>query len=210
MRALVVAGISGLAINWLSSFFSGTLAIVLMLLCVAVLVVLHRRSATGGADVPGWVRVAGSVDNLAFLAVSVLVGAVLGAVSILPLFPLTMFRVPWTGIFDPFVFEYGPLYAGYELLAALLVVGVASIALFRGQYLVRVLGFAVAAVGGAVAVFSAYAPSFNSPMQTFGGWAIAACLALSVCALAPRGMRSLMTFFRIPSSKRTVHSPERG
>jgi hypothetical protein len=105
--------------------------------------------------------------------------------------------VPWTALFDPRVFEYSGNFPGYELLAAGAVVAIATVALIRGQDIVRVLGFAVAAIAGAVAVFSAFAPEFGSPVQTFAGWGIAGCAVLSFFTLAPRGLRSLKDFFRL-------------
>lgn len=198
-RSLLVASIAGLGINFLSSFFSGALAIVLLLLCVAALVFLLRHGTARGVAAPPWAYIAGSVDRLAFLAVSVVIGAVFGAVSILPILPLVFLPVPWTALFDPKTLEYGSMFPGYELLAAALIVALASVALFRRQHFVRVLGFAIAALGGAVAVFSAFGPSFDSPTQTFAGWSIATALVLGILVLTPRGLRSLAEFFNVPA-----------
>jgi hypothetical protein len=197
VSALVVASLSGLVINLLSSFFSGAVAIIVMLVCFLVLIAVYMRSRATGQDVPNWVALIGSVETTIFLATAVVVGGILGGISILPLFPNRYFAVPWTRVFDPEALEYSANFAAYELLAAGMVAALSCFALLRGQDFVRVLGFVIAAMGGAVAVFSALAPDFGSPVQTFMGWSIAVCLALGGLALAPRGIRSMTSFFRL-------------
>lgn len=206
LRALLVASVAGLAVNFLSSLFSGSVAVVLMVVCLGVLVLLLRRQTIAGQAEPTLARLVGSIDSLAFIAASVLVGALLGGLSVLRIFSDVSFRVPWTELFDPYLFDYEPSFHGYELLASAFVTVIATVPLFMGQHLLRVLGFAVAAVGGAVAVFSAFGPSFSSPMQTFLGWSVAVAAAIGLVSLLPRGSRALFEFFRKPASR--VRTPE--
>lgn len=197
IRGLVIASIAGLVINFLSSLFTGATALILMVAGIVVLAVLLRARSTQGNALPHWASFAGSTKLLAFLSVAALVGAIVGGISVLPLLPGASFSVPWTALFSPEDLEYMPSFHGYEALATGVISILACIAFFRGQHLVRVLGFVVAAIGGAVVAFSAFGPDFSAPVQTFAGWSIAAVATIWLVSVLPSAFQILAEFFQI-------------
>lgn len=195
-QSLLVAALLGLAISFLSSFFGGLVAVALMFGCVGVLYLLVREQPTdagGASPLSQQLKLRGTG---AFFAMSVLVGAALGGLSLLPVFPNTSLEVPWTGVFDPRTFGYGSYFHWYELLAATLIAGVACVLLFLGHKLFSALSFAVAAVGGAVTVFSAFGPYFSDPVPTFLGWSAATVPVIGLIALALRWFVRLLRQLR--------------
>lgn len=205
LRSLLVAAIAGLAINFLSSLLSWLFALFLVAICLGAIFVLFRPRTSRGGEDSLESRSGRSAQDFAFLAASVVVGAGLGGLSIL-IVPDTSLDVPWTDLFDPSVFDYGGQFHGYELLASSLVAAAACVALTTGQKLVRVLGFAVGAVGGAMAVFSAFGPYFFDPLQTFLGWSLAVAALLSILNFAPRGFRTLGALFRFSRAASDVNA----
>ncbi|KNY05166.1 hypothetical protein [Microbacterium sp. GCS4] len=207
LRSLLGAALLGFAVSFLSSFFTGLVAITLVLACLGLLVLLvgPRKDSGGGVPLPQFTE---RRDGIVFLATSVIIGTALGGLSLLPAFPSSSPSVPWVGIFDPEVFSYGGQFHWYEMLASILIVAVACVPLFRGQKLFRALSFAVPAVGGAVTAFSAFGRSFSDPVQTFLGWSIAVVVLVGLIGLAHQGFIHLGLALRpsAPHSVRTVDS----
>lgn len=197
LRSLLEAALLGLAVSFLSSFFSGVVAVALMLGSVGALFLLIHGLPSTANEESATLRDQRR-DRLSLLASAVPVGAALGGLSLLPVFPISAPYVPWAGVLDPDVFGYGARFHWYELLAAILIAGVACALFFRRQQAWETLGFAVAAVGGAVSVFSAFGPYFSDPVPTYLGWSTAVVLLVGGIALVSRGLARFRRKWRRP------------
>ncbi|MEV8360296.1 hypothetical protein [Microbacterium sp. NPDC076895] len=209
VRGVVIAAIAGIAVNVLSSFFDGDFALLMLLLCVAVLVAVfwRRGSAQSGnardLDRRRW------IGSARFWAIAFLIGAGLGWLAILPIFPAQLFKIPGIDRIDlgAFFWLQDLGIHGYELLAGAFIAVMALVAIIRGQHFLIVAQFVLAAAAGIVVVFAAAAPHFAEPVVTYVGVVLGIFLFLALCMALPGAGRVIADFFRLPSTHRNSTVP---
>ena len=199
LRGLVVASLAGLAINVLSSTLEGS-PIYVLIGVAAVLGVLVAagviKTRAPGQSVPGG-AVSKYLPGLTFFLAMFLLGTLIGLLSVLPLFPLQLFRVP------DFVSEMGvpgvPTnqgFYGYELLAASVVAILGALARLRGQTVGSSLSFVVSATAGTTfAMVALRSDDTHDFVLTFVGWTLAASVVVLLLHQLPSIFRLLWNFW---------------
>jgi hypothetical protein len=157
--------VTGLVINWISDEIRVSPPILLLLAAVAlVLLVAAERSAR--VSLP---FTAPTLDAAKLALLAVLIGAAVGAMSVLPLAQERVVTGPW-GYFH-----------NYEAGATAILVVLAATSAVRRRDAVQWLVFLGASVAG-MTLSIVYLKPGNDFVSTFAGWLIAAALVTTVLA----------------------------
>jgi hypothetical protein len=175
--------ISGIAINKLSELFAISAPLIILLALVSLLLLLAVESP----EVVGarYAKHSGPAADLAkFSLASLLLGACIGAISVIPLFRTRSLSMPW-GATDYFVHNY-------EVAAASVITLLACIPAARRRKPVQWMAFLTSAMTGmSLAVVSLkpsrwegeiYVPG-NSFLWTFLGWLVFSVTVTLIVAL---------------------------
>lgn len=174
---VAAAVVSGLVVNWLSDRISVSAPILIVLAAAALfLLVAAERSSR----VP--LTVSGPNVELAKLALlALLIGAGIGAISVLPIFDEHVLTGPW-GYFHT-----------YELGATTALVIIAAVSAVRRREPVQWLVFLAGSTAGmSLSVVSL--KSGNAFVPTFAGWLVASALATTIVANGRDLVRMFLEF----------------
>jgi hypothetical protein len=211
-RALLVASGAGLIVNFASDSLGTSPLVLGIVVVVAILLIAATQSKSPRLAKSEAAK--GIVLSLKFFLTMFVIGAAIGAISVIPLFPLRKFQLslasvlPQSGILG-LNGSLLPFY-GYELLAASIVAGLGVVAIFLRQTLTQTLSFVVSASAGSTfAMLSLRAGDGGDLMWTFVGWTIYAGLIAVLFSLMPEFWRIIRNFWSAPSRANNETSQSR-
>lgn len=165
--------VSGLAINGLSDSLRLTAPVVLGLALVALLLLLAAESAHTSVSLPAVLN----PELLKFVLASLLLGAGIGASSIIPIWQSRRIYLPQGGYVH-----------NYEIGAAAALISLAVIAASRRQRLTRWLTYIAASLAGMTLSVTYGKPLENDALTTFVSWfIIATVITLTLSQLPELG-----------------------
>lgn len=201
IKVLVVVA-SGIAINNLSDQFDSTAPVIIFGSLLALLGMLFYESHIDRQGATGPTGTARETLDLAkFCLASLLLGALISAVSLLPLFGNRTFTLP-----DKFVvFEGITEFQLYELGAASCITLLGVWAVVRRNSVVQIIAFLSSAIAGmtlAISMWpSGYVNETYEVTATFLGWLTGALIVNFIVYMAPDVIRLYAGFwFRATSS----------
>ncbi|AZH78956.1 hypothetical protein CSX12_11010 [Microbacterium sp. Y-01] len=201
------------AVNLFTNLFSGWVANVVMLAALLGAVLLMRTSDRCRPRSAG-ARATGDWQNtFRRTAGMVLIGAFIGGICVLPVFPARSIEIPILNEIAHSISDdlWGSISTnGYEVLATLVIAAVAVVTLLRKRSVVPALHFTLAACAGAVAVFAATRGhvDFSEPWLTYLGIGAGAAALVGVVALSPAVVETVLHLWnrQSPESANTVSS----
>ncbi|MEU5859801.1 hypothetical protein ABZ815_01405 [Nonomuraea sp. NPDC047529] len=161
---LLIAG--GIVVNKLSEFVDASAPIILIgSFVVLVGMLVYEQHSESAADDPQ------AANLVKFGLASILLGAAIGGLSMLPLLPNREYSAPWI--------DEGTTFHGYELLSVGIVSLLSSIAAFRRRPVLQLTTFLVTACTGmTLAIVSLGTDHIFS--ITFVGWTAAAAAVTAI------------------------------
>ncbi len=186
MKVTAVA-VSGLAINGLSDVLLLTAPAVFALSILGLLLLLFAESPSSSLSLPGRIN----VDLLKFSLVSLQLGAVIGACSVIPLLPARRVALPPAG----FAGAASELYVySYEIVAVAILTSLAALAALRRRAVVDWLVFLAASIAGMTLSLTYFKSADNDPVTTFVGWLAASAGLTLTLTLLPEAVRLFRDF----------------
>jgi hypothetical protein len=180
---------SGIVINWLSDLINASAPVVLAVGLVVFLVMIGVEGGMDRARMTG-VEATQPLDLVTLALLGLILGAVVGGLSVLPVFRAHTYAVTWT----PDTLE------SYEIGAVVVLAVLVGVAAWRGAQLLELAAFVPGAVAGMTLVIVAVKPE-NAFTTTFLTWtAVVAGIAMLVHVR--RSLLSLLLrFWRLGSSR---------
>jgi hypothetical protein len=161
---LLVAG--GIVVNKLSEFVNASAPVILAGSLVVLISMLayeaHFDSPTGKSNVANLVK---------FGLSSIILGALIGAVSLIPLFPSRLIESNWMGQRNNFT--------NYELLSAGIITLLSSIAAARRRSILQLATFLISAMTGMSLLVVSLKPGHEFTL-TFMGWLAIGALVTAI------------------------------
>ncbi|WP_157521989.1 hypothetical protein [Herbidospora cretacea] len=176
---LLIAG--GVVVNKLSDFVDVSAPIILIGSFVVLISMLiyeeHSERSGERSDVANLVK---------FGLSAVTIGALIGAASLIPLFPSRVFHTEWTG--SPQVF------GNYELLAAGLISALSALAAARRRSILQLATFLISAMTGMSLLIVSLRPGHDFT-STFIGWVAAGAIVTAIVYWTPEIFRMYRAFW---------------
>lgn len=186
--------VTALAFNWLSDLWAPTAPVVLLFAVVGLALLsygdLSKISRMHGL---GWLQNAKEEKLVELILAALLVGALFGGISIIPLFPTTIIN-SWPGGAN---FRYGSDFHNYEVGAVSGVIIMVVISYYRKPNLRLQVAFWISAVFGIAMAYDLFRPGENDFSTTFFGWVVAGGIAALFLTMVPRMFAVLMSFLGI-------------
>ncbi len=195
--------LSAIAFNLLSDQFEVSAPLVMLLAFVALLLLLvvesQPRSSNGASDLSRHLLSETSKNLLVFSLSSMLLGAVVGGVWVLPIWKSREINPPLVEGF----------FHNYELGATLFIAALGCLAAVRGRPPADWLVFLTAAITGMTLAIVSLKP-VNDFLSTFLGWWTVAALATLTVAFFPEIFRLFRAFWgaRSEQGRSLFLSPE--
>lgn len=181
---VVVIFVSGVAINKLSEIveISAPVIVVGALVVILAMLIIESMGTQGAVDE----QLQENLDLVKFSLASLILGGIMGAIWIVPLFEYRSISIFQGWGFAPF--------DTYELGAAVCISLLAALAAFRKQKLIHVSAFIMASVTGMSMVLSLKSEKHGF-LITFVGWTGLAAIAVALAYLAPDVIRLFRRFW---------------
>jgi hypothetical protein len=201
---VILVFLSGLVVNKLSDLVDLSAPIVLISAFIVLLAMLAVEQTS-----PGRVKEhAEGFQLIRFCLVSLIIGAAIAGLWILPIFPSKIFDgIHAYGIYGTF--------SGYELGAACVVALLAAIAAIRKQRITQVSSFLVSSITGMTMVVQAKSGNEETFVITFFAWLGASSALMGIIYLLPDFAKLFFDFlgFRLRRSSnrdKVNNSPDAG
>jgi hypothetical protein len=190
--------VSGLAVNWISDLFAPAVSFIIVIAFLAFILLVMADSPTIAFN-PSFLRHLAYRDTIKFGLGSMLLGALTGALWVIPLFPSREYRTTFFKELVSLTYSENAAYIltrNYEICAAISITILGIIACWRGARFIETMIFGIAAIAGMSLTLVSLKPE-NYFVQTFGGWLIFYILVVLINAIFPDVLRLFGGFWRV-------------
>lgn len=197
-QSIVLTIALAIGVNIFTSLLSGGIALFFLLVAAVVAALILRPWSFAAGGFASGTRAMEWRTTVHFTAVMVLMGAIVGGISILPIFPAQTLS---SGLAQSLASELFPESQlptgvnGYEVLATGVLAGAALATLARGRRFTTAAQLILAGAAGCTAVLATARADFSAPALTYVGIVTAALAVTAVGLVLPSFWRVLKHLF---------------